>query len=524
MSGGNIPALNQEKMLLNADVYQYNTLSDGVKKIYTNDDELIQYGNRGILDPSEVSYFGLFVNGVLQPKANYEIQKGLLLLKTEDVPIKGSAIIISFITFKDKSSKSTKLNSASVDGILPSGVISDGPATDTGICVRDNISNSLHLGSTLLCGPACIPSGCKGIWDFTLTISNISHVSITDIVVTDTILLDLITDIKTACVSCGNVLIQDGIITWNIDALGPCESATAAFRAEGFFQAEGTRCIGRSMACGRTALGSVSTDIICINPVNVCRGLELTQTITSGPAEVNVDTAGTWRVEIKISNLSVNTVSDILIKDILFIDYIKCIKIISISNGTAHISGNEILWKIGALRESGTSVLMADITGCFCLSGFKTLGTALGVGCFGAKKIFSNPSHDFQIAVSPNANMVKKRLLLQTHVLNKSMMTFSCCTKKWTFSLDITNTDNEIIRNLIVTDYILLDEFKNITIKSITSGKISVSDNSVAWKVEELLPYETLTAIIEVDGLFSAKGCRSLSRAIAVGSDSNSCI
>lgn len=162
MLGGNIPALNQEKTLLNADVYQYNTLSDGVKKVYTNDDELIQYGNRGILDPNEVSYFGLFVNGVLQPKANYEIQKGLLLLKTEDVPIKDSAIIISFITFKDKSSKSTKLNSALVEGVLPSGVISGGPATDTGICVQDNISNSLHLESTLLCGPACIPSGCNG--------------------------------------------------------------------------------------------------------------------------------------------------------------------------------------------------------------------------------------------------------------------------------------------------------------------------------------------------------------------------
>ncbi len=524
MLGGNIPALNQEKTLLNADVYQYNTLSDGVKKIYTNDDELIQYGNRGILDPNEVSYFGLFVNGVLQPKANYEIQKGLLLLKTEDVPIKDSAIIISFITFKDKSSKSTKLNSALVEGILPSGVISGGPATDTGICVRDNISNSLHLESTLLCGPACIPSGCNGIWDFTLTISNVSHISITDIVITDTILLDLITNIENIYVSCGSILIQDGIITWAIDTLDLCESATANFRVEGSFQAEGTRCIGRSMAYGSTAFGSVSTDIICISPINVSQGLELTQTIISGPIKVNVDAVNTWRVEIEISNLSVNTVSDILIRDILFIDNIKCIKIINISHGTAYISGNEILWKIDVLRGLDTSSLMVDIIGSFCLSGFKALGTASGVGCVGTKKIFSNLSQDFQIVVSPNANMVKKQLLLQTHVLNKSMMTLSGCTKKWTFSLDITNADNEIIRNLIVIDYILLDEFKNITIKSITSGKISISDNSVIWKIEELLPCETLTAVIEVDGLFNTKGWHSLSRAIACGSDSDSCI
>ena len=519
----NTLTLNQEKNLLNADVYQYNTLSDGDKKIYTNDDELIQYGNRGILDPNDVSYFGLFINGVLQPKVNYEIQKGLLLLKTEDVPIKDSAIIISFITFEDKSPKPIKLNSALAEGILPSGVISGGPVSDTDIYIRDNMSDYLHLESTLLCGPACISSGCTGIWDFTLTISNVSHIPITDIVITDTILLDLITNIKNTSASCGSILIQDGMITWNIDTMNPYESAAANFRVQGLFQAEGIRCIDKSRAYGNTVLGSVNTDIICINPINVSQGLELTQTITSGPAKVNADTVHTWRVEIKISNLSVNTVSNILIRDILFIDQIKCIKIISVSHGAAYISGNEILWKINVLKESDVSVLMVDITGCFCINGRKSLGIALGAGCVDTKEIFSNLSQDFQIAVSPKNNIVKKQLLLQTHVLNKYMSALSGCTKKWNYYLCITNTDNKIMRDLIVIDYILLDEFNNITIKSITSGIISVSDNSVIWKIDELSPCETFTAVIEVDGLFNAAGCRSINRAIAVGSDSDSC-
>ena len=68
------------KKLLHADVYQYNTLSDGIKKIYTSNDELKEYGSRGILNPDTVSYYNLFINGVLQPKINYEIQKDLLLL------------------------------------------------------------------------------------------------------------------------------------------------------------------------------------------------------------------------------------------------------------------------------------------------------------------------------------------------------------------------------------------------------------------------------------------------------------
>ncbi len=39
--------------LLDADVYQYNALSDGIKRIYTNHDELSEYGARGILNTHE---------------------------------------------------------------------------------------------------------------------------------------------------------------------------------------------------------------------------------------------------------------------------------------------------------------------------------------------------------------------------------------------------------------------------------------------------------------------------------------
>lgn len=85
-----------------AEVYQYNALADGTRNTYTNQDELTQYGNRGILDPGKVSYHTLFVNGAIQPRANYDIEKGLLTLKTEDVPPKNAPIIISFVTFKDK--------------------------------------------------------------------------------------------------------------------------------------------------------------------------------------------------------------------------------------------------------------------------------------------------------------------------------------------------------------------------------------------------------------------------------------
>ncbi|NLV87999.1 MAG: DUF4183 domain-containing protein [Tissierellia bacterium] len=84
--------------MLEADIYQYNTISKG-KKVYTDDDELIEYGDQGILDPKETSYMNLFINGVIQPKVNYSVKEGSLELLSEPLPIEGSPIILQFITF-----------------------------------------------------------------------------------------------------------------------------------------------------------------------------------------------------------------------------------------------------------------------------------------------------------------------------------------------------------------------------------------------------------------------------------------
>ena len=86
--------------LLKAEVYQYNALSDGDKNTYYDTDELTEYGNKGILDPETVSFFSLYINGVVQPGVNYEIKEGDLRLKT-NVPIENAPILIRFVTFKD---------------------------------------------------------------------------------------------------------------------------------------------------------------------------------------------------------------------------------------------------------------------------------------------------------------------------------------------------------------------------------------------------------------------------------------
>lgn len=95
--------IRYEESFVEAEVYQYNAISYGIKKVYTNEDELTKYGDRGILDPQGVSYYTLYINGVVQPHINYDIKKGSLTLKTTDAPIENAPIAICFVTLKDKS-------------------------------------------------------------------------------------------------------------------------------------------------------------------------------------------------------------------------------------------------------------------------------------------------------------------------------------------------------------------------------------------------------------------------------------
>ncbi|MVB09698.1 hypothetical protein CAFE_03630 [Caprobacter fermentans] len=92
---------NVDCQIMEVSDWQYNAVSDGVKKKYTDEDEIKEYGAQGIPSPCEVSYFNLFINGVLQPKVNYRVRKGLLELTTSDAPSKGAPVILESIAIRD---------------------------------------------------------------------------------------------------------------------------------------------------------------------------------------------------------------------------------------------------------------------------------------------------------------------------------------------------------------------------------------------------------------------------------------
>lgn len=79
-------------------VSEFYTHSDGQQKTFTITDCLQHIGEQSIINACDVSFMNLFINGVLQPKANYDIQNGTLVLRTIDAPIEGAPIILQTIT------------------------------------------------------------------------------------------------------------------------------------------------------------------------------------------------------------------------------------------------------------------------------------------------------------------------------------------------------------------------------------------------------------------------------------------
>lgn len=93
--------IQYKNSILQAEISQYNAIADGTKRTFLDCDQLREYGGSGILSPEEVSYYNVFVNGLLQPKKNYILKKGELTFITQDIPSRGQTVIILFVTWKD---------------------------------------------------------------------------------------------------------------------------------------------------------------------------------------------------------------------------------------------------------------------------------------------------------------------------------------------------------------------------------------------------------------------------------------
>ncbi|QIZ06353.1 DUF4183 domain-containing protein [Priestia megaterium] len=98
----NFPVIEKQEYYVSrkqVDTIEFYALSDGFKRVYTEKDALMGYGKQKILDPRNVSFINLFINGILQPKTCYLIEEGKITFLTDDIPAKGAPIILQMFKF-----------------------------------------------------------------------------------------------------------------------------------------------------------------------------------------------------------------------------------------------------------------------------------------------------------------------------------------------------------------------------------------------------------------------------------------
>ena len=93
--------MSQNCKIMDAVEWQFSAISNGTKRLYTNGDELEEYRSRGIPSPTEVSFFNLYIDGVLQPQINYCVRKGVLELTAKDAPTKEAFIILDSVMIRN---------------------------------------------------------------------------------------------------------------------------------------------------------------------------------------------------------------------------------------------------------------------------------------------------------------------------------------------------------------------------------------------------------------------------------------
>ncbi|MFA7410657.1 MAG: DUF4183 domain-containing protein [Tissierellaceae bacterium] len=510
--------------LVSAYVYQYNTLSDGKKRIYRDEDELSTYGSQGILDPNDVSYYSLFINGVLQAKTNYEIQRGLLTLKTEDIPLEGSTIILSFITFVDK--KTLKLNSARVRGQIPEGHIASGPVVDKGINIAPSFVQHFKLEISILSGPTEIFTGQIGQWTCRIRIENIGQSELNEIYLHNRILLHEIMNIEIKSIEAGIIDSYGPLILWKIDSMMPGESLTATFEIEACIRNQGRNYLANAFATARVLGENTMSDLVCSSPINVDGGLYVKNVIVSGPTSVNLLKYNKWKIEVNVWNLSSQDISDVLLTNTLFPKSIARAEVVSISKGLTCFEKKKLLWKIDVLNPWEVCSLTIELEASFNKAGARSLSLATAMGKLRDRKVFSNKSVDFQVDVLPSHRPVTDILAIEKNIDGKNLLAFAQIPKTWKFSLKVTNHTDRLLKDIIITDYILLDKVTYIRCLWTSLGSTSIFSDTIMWRIDQLRAGESAMATFTSCGTFLRTGLGYLNRAIgkALVPDASLCI
>lgn len=509
----------QPKQILQSITYQYNAISDGLKRIYLNEDEIKEYGNQGILDPNTVSYYNVFINGVLQPENTYILEKGKLTLLTEDIPVEGSSIIISFISIGHKNQSNSKLNSAEATASTICNNISAGPISDEGISPSDN-PYYLFIEKNIISGPKNTFTGLIDTWTIDITLTNISNININNIDFKTEILLDNIIELDYIPISGIPIIVDNNLITATINTLTPDESISITLTLKGYFKINGINYLSKSLAMGQSDIGFISSYLVASEKIQVNNGLSLSNFILSGPLKTIVNMKETWTIEINIFNETSLPLNNIIVENNVFLDEIMNFKRVHVTEGFVTIKENNINWIIDTLNPKENLSLIIELTGSFSNIGSEFILSSMASGLLSNQNIYSNLAKDFKVTILEN--QIPYNLELTTEILNNPPVGFMNISKTWKIKINLQNKSNNLLENIKINSFIFFDNIENIILFPNTN-QYSFENNILIINIDSLNPQEIITLHLDVIGYFNSIGIKPIIRSIATFDILESC-
>jgi len=100
----------------------------------------------------------------------------------------------------------------------------------------------------------------------------------------------------------------------------------------------------------------------------------LKKVIINGPSSIFINEEGTWVLEIHVNNIGKGRISNVVMVNILHLNHISNVNVLSVSKGYALFVGHGITWSIGSLKSEEEVVLSVEITGSFSEAGKQLLG------------------------------------------------------------------------------------------------------------------------------------------------------
>jgi len=116
--------------------------------------------------------------------------------------------------------------------------------------------------------------------------------------------------------------------------------------------------------------------------VNVQAKLEASKQLISGPTTILAGQSATYTARITLSNTGKSTATTIFVRDVLGLDLISNLTLLSVGTGTAAYDAltKTLSWNVGNLAAGTQTTLTFSITGIFTTAGNRTLETATTSG------------------------------------------------------------------------------------------------------------------------------------------------